>query len=134
MDRHDYRRIPAPCRRGLDNYVAHRQPGGGFLTAVLENDLEKAVSKADYTNINLLPVYVSYLLNQVTAECWGSPAKVRAWLGKGGLSYDERTAIIDFLERCRANAQMSGGVRLDVNMAVIAKLIDVVDIEFRDSR
>lgn len=41
----------------------HPDPMGSFLTAVVENDLEGAVGKADSTNVRALPVYLKYFYN-----------------------------------------------------------------------
>ncbi len=64
----------------IDRYVNDRIPPGGFLTAVLSNDLTQAVARADDTNIRLLPEYVRYCYNEIPSPCWGSPERVEAWL------------------------------------------------------
>jgi len=77
--------IPERMMAGIRLYVDHGVPPGGFLTAVLENDLSGAVGHADAENLRNLPAYVTYLYNEVPAACWGSPAKVAAWRGKQSL-------------------------------------------------
>ena len=52
---------------------------GGFLTAVLCNDLSKAVSAADDRNLELIPNYVKLLYNHAPADCWGSDLKFHEW-------------------------------------------------------
>ena len=52
---------------------------GGFLSAVLCNDLIKAVSRADGTNIELIPNYVRLLHNHAPADCWGSEQNFHQW-------------------------------------------------------
>lgn len=64
----------------IDRYVNDHIPTGGFLYAVLCNDLHGAVSRADAVNTGRLADFVFYLHNYVPHECWGSPEKVRAWL------------------------------------------------------
>lgn len=43
--------IPERMMGEVENYVKHKIPPGGFLTAVIENDLQGAVGRADYENI-----------------------------------------------------------------------------------
>lgn len=64
----------------LDAYIQHHIPVGGFLTAILENDLKQAVLQADSRNIRKIVTYVTYLYNNAPVRCWGSPEKVQAWL------------------------------------------------------
>lgn len=55
------------------------RPTGGFLEAVLSNDLEEACARADYTNLWTLPAIVAYVYNELPGMCWGSPARVKEW-------------------------------------------------------
>lgn len=52
---------------------------GGFLTAVLCNDLARAVSRADDRNVELIPNYVRLLYNHAPADCWGSEQNFHQW-------------------------------------------------------
>ena len=76
--------IPEYTRESIDAYVKHRQPTGGFLTAVLSNNLVEAVGRADEHNINALPDIVRYVYNEIPANCWGSPEAVSTWLKGDG--------------------------------------------------
>jgi len=71
-----------PLKDSIDRYVQDHTPVGGFLTALLSNDLFIAVMRADDINVALLRDYVRYLFNETPATCWGSPEKVKAWLDK----------------------------------------------------
>lgn len=73
--------LPAGIRNALDCYVSDHRPVGAFLTAVLSNDLRMAVGHADDANLPLLPEIVRYCHWELPGRCWGSPAKVAAWLG-----------------------------------------------------
>ena len=53
---------------------------GGFLTAVLCNDLTKAVSRADDRNVELIPNYVRLLYNHAPMDCWGSERAISGWI------------------------------------------------------
>ena len=72
--------IPEYMRDGLEMYVTEHIEPGGFMTAVLENNLKEAVGRADCENIRVIPAYVNYLYNYAPADCWGSCEKVDAWL------------------------------------------------------
>lgn len=71
--------IPAPCAEGLTAHVYDGRPVGHFLTAVLENNLKEACSRADLDNRRCLYEYVFLLYNYAPAGCWGAPGKARDW-------------------------------------------------------
>ena len=64
----------------IERYVNQRIPTGGFMEAVLSNDLVEACSRADNQNRYLLFDIVSYLYNNVPGACWGSRERVDRWL------------------------------------------------------
>lgn len=64
----------------LSRYVEHRIPTGGFLQAVLENNLTESYSRADSGALVNIPHIVAYCYNKLPSNCWGSPTKVKAWL------------------------------------------------------
>jgi hypothetical protein len=66
-------------------YVERGYPIGGFLTALLANDLVQTVKRADAVNLALIPAWVDFMLGQLPAACWGSPERVRNWQATGGL-------------------------------------------------
>ena len=67
-------------RVSLDRYVKDKIETGGFLRAVLENNLTEAFGKADQDNIRDMFEIISYCYNKIPASCWGSPKKVQKWL------------------------------------------------------
>lgn len=71
-----------PLLDAIDRYVEHRVPVGGFLEAVLTNNLRDAVGRADHLNAPVLQEYVEHLYWCVPSTCWGSPEKVSAWLNE----------------------------------------------------
>lgn len=95
MNYFDYSKIPTACREGLANYIAHGVPTGDFLWAVLTNNLRGAVERADDDNIKIIPIYVHWLYNLAPAACWGSEAKVTAWLAGREPWTQSLTAKID---------------------------------------
>ncbi|MBS7703265.1 hypothetical protein [Chelatococcus asaccharovorans] len=74
------------CRDALRRYIEHGIQPGGFLTAVLSNDLREACARADAMNRHLLFDYVQFLYNEAPGGCWGSPEVVDAWISHGGLT------------------------------------------------
>ena len=66
----------------LDRYINNKIPTGGFLHAVLSNDLMAACAKADYINKNRLIEISSYIYNNLPMDSWGSPEIVDKWLEK----------------------------------------------------
>ena len=74
------RRIPSHTLGGLQRYIEHGVPTGGFLEAVLSNNLRGACERADDLNQHALFEIVSWLYNDAPSGCWGSPAKHEAWL------------------------------------------------------
>lgn len=74
--------MPESLIASLSRYSTEHVATGGFLKAVLENDLCEAVCRASESNFQLLPVIVRYVYNELPSPCWGSKEKVAAWLKK----------------------------------------------------
>lgn len=71
---------------GLRRYTVNRTRTGGFLQAVLENDLRGAVRTADAANYQALADIVRFCSAALPAIAWGSPAAVRSWLEGSDIS------------------------------------------------
>lgn len=72
--------VPSEMHDAIRRYVLDHQPVGHFLTAVLENDLHGALTHADAQNMVSLTAWGFIIYNYIPSACWGSPAKVTAWL------------------------------------------------------
>ena len=72
-------KIPTHLIGGIDRWVEQHTLPGGFLTAVLKNDLKGAVDRADDISKKHIVDIVIYLYNYVPSACWGSKEKVEAW-------------------------------------------------------
>lgn len=72
--------IPNRFKVALDRYVVLCQRPGGFLTAVLSNDLTGSITRADEEALVALPHIVAYCYNRLPSNCWGSSKAVEAWL------------------------------------------------------
>lgn len=79
-DRSYYPQIKQSTYDALDRYAQGGVPVGGFLYAVLTNNLFDAVGRADSENRATLKEILAYVYNEPPSPCWGSPEKVRAWL------------------------------------------------------
>lgn len=77
-------RVPEHVQGGLRRYVEHRIEPGGFLLAVLTNDLRESVGRADHICLPAIPDIISWLYNKAPGTCWGSPEKVTSWLQSDG--------------------------------------------------
>ena len=71
---------PQNIIESLNRYVTVRIPTGGFLRAVLENDLMEALGRADSQNKAELSAICNYVYNELPMNCWGSRERVRKWL------------------------------------------------------
>lgn len=84
MDKLDWagyeNRIPDHTKGALERYVIRGIGPGGFLTAVLSNDLKGACTRADIENRDALFSIVSWLMNYAPSGCWGSKERVSDWL------------------------------------------------------
>ena len=74
--------IPPQTKASIERYVAAHKPTGGFVHAVLSNDLSGAFRRADEENLANLYDIVDYCHWEIPGNCWGSPEKVAAWLAQ----------------------------------------------------
>jgi hypothetical protein len=72
--------IPDHTKAALDRYVEHKILPGGFLMAVLSNDLFGAVGRADSQNLAALPDIVKYVYNEMPGDSWGSEGQIYKWV------------------------------------------------------
>lgn len=67
-------------KEALDLYANEGRRPGGFITAVLCNDLRESVARADGRALENLPHIVAYCHWEIPSVCWGSPEKVAEWI------------------------------------------------------
>lgn len=71
----------AHLRPGLCRYLEDRIETGGFLRAVLENDMAAAVTHAHPSlHMSQMKALVELIAGSFPAPAWGSAERVRAWL------------------------------------------------------
>jgi len=75
----DYSDIPPHMVEAAKAYVEEKLHPGGFLISVLSNDLYQAMARADKKNKEALDSWLGWL-GRIPLRCWGSTAKVKAWL------------------------------------------------------
>lgn len=76
----DVNMIPPHMMGAIERYIEEHCPVGGFLEAVISNNLKEACGRADSVNMGLLPAYVIYFYNEAPAACWGSPEAYARWI------------------------------------------------------
>ena len=88
----DWSLIPAHMHEGIRGYVETGRPVGGFLTAVLTNDLREAAERADEENQRALYEWIRFLYCYAPAGCWGSPELVAEWYEHARLAREAELA------------------------------------------
>ena len=76
----NYEMLPQSLRSGMRRYIEDGVIPGGFLVAVLSDGLSDAMGRADEENRKRLYDIVSFVYNEAPGDCWGSRAKVKAWV------------------------------------------------------
>lgn len=72
-------RIPIAVMAALKRYLNDGVHPGGFLSAVLRNDLLATYERADLHSREAMPHLMTYLYNYVPARAFGSPEAVEDW-------------------------------------------------------
>lgn len=75
-----YAGIPPRLLAALQLYISSARPVGSFLRACLENDLTRAVIRADPEAMVALPLIVRWMYDVAPGNAWGSPELVARWL------------------------------------------------------
>jgi len=91
----NYGRLPPHLQGGVKRYIEEGVPPGGFLTAVIENNLRLAVGHADSTSLAALPEIVQFFYNESPGDCWGTPEKRKLWMETGYKKYFDLSEYIE---------------------------------------
>ena len=78
----DWEKCPEHIREGLKNYVLNHISTGGFLHAVLVNDLFSAIGRADETNKLEIHKIIQFIYNELPTTCYGSQESYLKWLAR----------------------------------------------------
>jgi len=76
------REVSDIVKESLELYVKQGIEPGGFLTAVLENNLFEAFGRADSYNRATLFEIVQYIYDELPHNSWGSVERVSKYLEK----------------------------------------------------
>ena len=76
----EYANMPENIKSTLDMYVEHGYEPGGFIMAVLSNDLMGAFAKADSECIANMHTIIKYVYNRTPNGCHGSTQNVYDWI------------------------------------------------------
>lgn len=74
--------IPWHTQGALERWVENGLYPGGFLTAVLCNDLFGAVARADSSNMAALADITKFVYNEMPSSSWGSAEAMRKYCKK----------------------------------------------------
>lgn len=80
IDAKGYDLVPERTIKQLEDYVFRHRSPGGFLTAVLCNDLQMAVTLADAENLQALKQICQLVYNRIPGHCWGCIDVVESYL------------------------------------------------------
>ena len=78
--------IPEHMRNDLVNYIVDGVSTGGFLKAVIKNNLIDTYGTADGTNEKHIKAYADFLYNVMPATAFGSQERYEMWKSHGGLN------------------------------------------------
>lgn len=81
-----YENVNDDIIESLRAYMWTGRPTGGFLRAVLENDLKQTVMRADHENIHAIPAIVAIMYNELPAQAQGNAERVDMWIQRGGVN------------------------------------------------
>ena len=104
----EYLDAPVHILDSINRYVEHGLEPGGFVKAVLSNDLVGAFKQADTDAEAGIRDILKYVRWEIPTESWGSPAKVEAWLnGKPRQNHSRRADQVKYqdvsshIKQCR---------------------------------
>jgi len=84
----DWRELPESVagdyRAIIERYLEGGIPPGGFMTALLSNQLTETVLRADNKNLKILKAWVSFVHWEIGYDACGSEDKVKSHIRRGG--------------------------------------------------
>ena len=78
----NYDILPPHIRAGARSYIEDGIKPGGFLTAVICDDLAEAFSRADHINRECLADIVGFFYNEAPSPSRGSKTAMNEWLAR----------------------------------------------------
>ena len=77
---YDYSSLPEHLREGARRYVEEGTLPGGFLQAVVCNDLMESFGRADSISKARMSDIVNFFCNKMPVGCRGSEKKMHKWI------------------------------------------------------
>ena len=71
--------VPEHLRYGIARYVSHGVSPGGFLCAVIDNNLSRAIGNGDDVSRAAIVEIVGWFYNEAPRGCWGDAKRHKAW-------------------------------------------------------
>ena len=71
--------VPEHTQRALTDYFVNGYAPGGFLSAMLAMDMQRAVSSADHDNRQMMWATAYWIVNNAPEGSWGSYEAIEAW-------------------------------------------------------
>jgi len=96
------RGIPDNIMQSLERYRDTGIPTGGFLLAVLTNDLYESVARADSDSLESLPLIVKWVAMELPYSAWGDHDSVHKWI------ISHQTEELEFVSRAPSPAYCVG--------------------------
>ena len=72
--------ITMDCQEAIFGYLVYGWEPGGFLTAVLANDLYRAATVADIANVDHLAYVAKFVVYALPQASYGNYYQVKTWL------------------------------------------------------
>lgn len=72
--------IPEYMHGGIVRFYENGIPPGHFLSAVIDNDLKEAFSRADDINSERMKAYVMWFYNCAPGGTWGHAGATEEWI------------------------------------------------------
>ena len=77
--------LPHHMQDGMKDYIEKGYQPGGFLSALLCNNLRQTFERADSINRERIFSFIQFLYSYAPSDCWGSEEKFDKWVERGGL-------------------------------------------------
>ncbi len=79
--------VPEHMHAGIFDWLVYGVQPGGFLSAVLANDLVEAFARADDINQRSMLKWAQYLYNEAPVGSWGSVETCERWAERFGCKF-----------------------------------------------
>ena len=89
--------IHLDCQEAIFNYLVYGWEPGGFLTAVMANDLYRAATVSDIANVNNLAYVAKFVVYALPQACYGNYDQIKNWLQLTDQAREEILVVAELL-------------------------------------